>query len=96
MAISNTKVTKLGGQEGIIFKKVPTLIKVEVTVPTGYLGDITVEIINERYEEDVLVDFCDGFVVDLGENMPCVNLKTDIITEVGTDFKTLDDGWVRF
>lgn len=53
--IDDPEVTSLVGEENEIFKSAVKLIRVEVTVPPGYLGNISVEFVNDGLVRHLIV-----------------------------------------
>ena len=84
------------GPNGLIYKKAAKRMQIKVPVPQGFLGDVTVRINNTGYDNDVFVDLCGMAVIDVGTNLPCVDLKSDTVATnmTGEEFKFLPDGYV--
>lgn len=80
----------LTGPDDVIYKRAPKLMRFDIRVPENYLGDITLMINNTHYDEDyVIIEMCDIAVVNVGENVPCLDVTKDVVTEYGTDYKVI-------
>ena len=69
-------------------------MQIQVPIPQGFLGDVTVRINNTGFDNDVFVDLCGMAVLEVGTNMPCVDLPVDTVPTnmTGVEFKILPDG----
>lgn len=89
--ITGLSYESLLGPSDVMYRNAPKLVRIDVPVPKGYTGDITVELINDQYDDDVFVDFCGLDIVDTGGNIPCVDMVNDIVVTNGDESKTVDE-----
>ncbi len=87
--LTELSVTSATGPEGVIYRGVPKVFAVEVTVPKGYPGDITVRVVNDGHAVGDEIDFCGMAVIRSGTNLPCLEMVNDFSVDVPTV-----PGWV--
>ena len=69
------------------------IIEIKVQVPNGYWGDLEIIVWNSHYDDDVPIDLCGMSVISVGNNMPCLDVTTQVAhDERAIDSKTLPDG----
>ena len=90
MKIQDTTIESLTGGDDEIFLNSPKLFEIKVPIPAGYLGNLTVELVNDQYDDDVIVDFCGAAIVLIGDNLPCLHITDDISIENGEESKVVD------
>jgi len=94
--------------EKVFYKGTANVIRFDMSIPTGYRGDIAVEIFNEvrilfneggrvhfilkRYDDDVRLHFCGMTVVSVGDNLPCLKYDQDVQSIQGDERRMLEDG----
>jgi len=61
-------------------------------MPPGYSGELVIRLTNDGYDGNVPLDFCNLGAIDVGTNLPCVNLVNDTLLNVTQENKTLADG----
>lgn len=86
--------TSLVGAADKIYKRSSKVLQLDVKVPQGYFGELTVVVRNPHYADDVPVDLCGIVVVSVGSNIPCINLASDLTYDLAINPKTLEDGSV--
>ena len=88
LKISGTAAISLIGPIDVIYRKSAKLYNLEVPVPPGYLGPITVRVENAKFDDpDAVPIWIDWFkVAKSGSNVPCVHPQTlSPVDSVDTD-----------
>ena len=56
-----------------MYETATKLIRFKITIPEGYYGSPTFEVVHNKYDENKHIEFCYMTVVDSGYNVPCVH-----------------------
>ena len=76
-------VTVIPVGDANFYKTVSKMIKIEVTLPDNFFGNLQLSLKNTEYANDVMVEFCDIAVVETGDNFPCLNMFKDVAFKLG-------------
>jgi len=82
--------TPLDGRPDLIFSAVPKRILIDVPIPRGYLGNVSVILRNDDYDQGPhLASLCSLRVMKSGGNLPCLQIPKDVDEGFG-ESKRLD------
>lgn len=88
--METVQYTPLSSPLGTIYKSITNLMQFKVKVPPGYLGDLTVFVKNAHFDDNIVIDLCGLVLVEVGSNIPCLNIKQDVVYDFKVDNKTVD------
>ncbi len=78
------------GPDDKIYHGVPKVMQFKIPIPADYFGTLQLVLTNMGYASDYIVEFCGMAIVDVGENLPCLD-PVDQVTLSMENPKTVDE-----